>query len=284
MQENNGGYSLSDIRAVTGGNNDGFGLGGNGAWWIIILLLFGWGRNGFGNGSGDGGNGGSGGGWNFCGCGVPWATQADVRAAVDQQTLISKLDQQTYGIADATYALNNAITGGFSQAELSRCQQQAALMAQLNAMMAADAKCCCETQRLIERGFADTNYNMATQACETRNTIQNTTRDIIDNANANSRAIIDFLTQDKIATLTAENQSLRFAASQSNQNAVLMAAMDANKAEILRRTGAECPSPAYLVNAPTPVSFPVNSCGQVQFGRGYGGCGCGCDGGYGYSA
>ena len=103
--------------------------------------------------------------------------------------------------------------------------------------------------------------------------IHSTTRDVIDNANANSRAILDFLTNDKIATLTAENQSLKFAASQSNQNAVLMAAMDANKAEILRRTGAECPTPAYLVNAPTPVSFPLNACGQVQFGNNHGGCG-----------
>jgi hypothetical protein len=130
--------------------------------------------------------------------------------------------------------------------------------------------CCCATQRAID----GVNYNLATQSCETRNTIQNTTRDIIDNANANSRAILDFLTQDKIATLTAENQSLRLSASQANQNAVLMAAMDANKAEILRRTGAECPTAAYLVNAPTPVRFPLNSCGQVQFGGGT----CGCSG------
>ena len=104
---------------------------------------------------------------------------------------------------------------------------------------------------------------MATQACDTRNTIQTSTRDIIDNANANSRAILDFLTQDKIATLQAENQSLKLAASQSNQNAVLMAAMDANKAEILRRTGAECPTPAYVVQPPQPVTFPnfCNGCG-----------------------
>ena len=256
MSLTTGEMTPADIAAVCGNNNnDGFGFGGNGAWWIIILLLFGWGRN----GSGSFGVGGG------CGC-EPCATQSDVRAAVDQQTLISKLDQQTYGLADSTYALNNAITGGFAQAELSRCNAQAALMAQLCNMQADSAKCCCETQRLIERGFADTNYNMATQACETRNTIQNTTRDIIDNANANSRAILDFLTQDKIATLTAENQSLKLSASQANQNAVLMAAMDANKAEILRRTGAECPSPAYIVQPPTPVSFPVNACGQAQYG------------------
>lgn len=74
--------------------------------------------------------------------------------------------------------------------------------------------------------------------------------------------------QDKIATLQAENQSLKLAASQSNQNAVLMAAMDANKAEILRRTGAECPTPAYVVQPPQPVTFP-NFCNPCNNG-----CGC----------
>lgn len=115
---------------------------------------------------------------------------------------------------------------------------------------------------------------MATQACDTRNLIQTTTRDIIDGQNANTRAILDFLTQDKIQTLQAENQSLKFAASQANQNSVLMAAMDANKAELLRRTGHDCPTAAYIVQPPTPVNFPVNGCGQVQWGNWSNGCGC----------
>ena len=269
----------ADIRACTCGNdnnNSGWGFGGDG-WWIILLFLFiGWGRGGNGLGAFGAGNGGG------C-CGDPCATQSDVRAAVDQQTLISKLDRQTYGIADSTYALNNAITGGFAAAELSRCNAQAALMAQLCAMQADSAKCCCETQRLIERGFADTNYNMATQACETRNTIQNTTRDIIDNQNANARAVLDALTAQRIADkddrIAAQQQkifALELAASQANQNAVLQAAMDANTATILRRTGAECPTAAYLVQPPTPVNFPLNGCGQVQFGTHACGNGCGC--------
>jgi hypothetical protein len=258
MYEN--GLSPADLRAVIGNNcgNGGSFLGGGNFFEAIIALavlsMF------TGNGNGGGIFGGNG---------------NDCRAAVDQQTLIGKLDGITNGISDATYALTGAVTGGFHAAEVSACQQQAAIMAQLCAMAADSAKCCCDTQRLVERGFADTNYNMATQACETRNLIHGVARDITENANANTRAILDFLTQDKIATLTAENQTLKFAASQSNQNAVLMAAMDANKAEILRRTGAECPSPAYLVNAPTPVNFPVNSCGQVQFGGWGNGCGCG---------
>ena len=114
---------------------------------------------------------------------------------------------------------------------------------------------------------------MATDTCGIQNTIQNTTRDILESNNANTRAILDFLTQDKIATLTAENQNLKLAASQANQNATLMAAMDANKAEIIRRTGNDCPIPAYVVNGPTPINFPVNNCGTFT---GYGnGCGCG---------
>lgn len=206
------GLSPADLAAINGnGGNNAFGM--NGAWWIIILLLFGWGRNGFGANGNE----------------VPCATQADVRSAVDQQTLISKLDQQTYGLADSTYALNNAITSGFANAELSRCNQQAALMAQLNAMMMADQKCCCETQRLMERGFADTNYNMASQACDIKNTIQNTTRDIIDNQNGNTRAILDALNAqrlaDKDAKIAEQAQmifNLQLAASQAAQNNYLV--------------------------------------------------------------
>ena len=280
----------ADIRACTCGNDNnggGWGLGGDGLIALIVLFLFG-SMFGWGGMGGFGGFGGMGGGflpWFLFGnngfggrCGDPCATASDVRAAVDQQTLISKLDGITNGLCDSTYALTNAVTGGFAQAELSRCNAQAALMAQLCAMQADAAKCCCETQRLVERGFADTNYNMATQACETRNTIQNTTRDVIDNQNANARAILDALTAQRIADkddrIAAQQQkifALELAASQANQNAVLQAAMDANKAEILRKTGAECPSAAYLVQPPTPVNFPVNGCGQVQFGNH---CGC----------
>jgi hypothetical protein len=109
MFNNNPGYSLSDIAAISGRNN-GDGMFGDNGWWIILLFLFtGWGRNGFGGGYGGGG------------FEAPCATQADVRAAVDQQTLISKLDQQTYGLADSTYALNSAITTGFHGVDTAIC-------------------------------------------------------------------------------------------------------------------------------------------------------------------
>ena len=236
-------YSLSDIAAVTDGNRNN-GMFGNDSWaWIVILLLFGYGR-------GFGGFGGFGGG----SCGTPCATQADVRSAVDQQTLISKLDQQTYGLADSTYALNNAITNGFFGVQSSLCQG-------FNGISREIADCCCSTKSAI----ADVKYTIANEGCETRHALFNNTRDIIDNANANSRAILDFLTQDKIATLTAENQSLKFAASQSAQNAFITANQEAQTAELIRRLGRDCPVPAYVV--PNP-----NCCynANVTFGNGCG--------------
>lgn len=106
--------------------------------------------------------------------------------------------------------------------------------------MAADnAACCC-----------DLKYTIATQGCDTRRAIADSTRDIIDSNNAGVRSILDFLTQDKIATLTAENQSLKFAASQAAQNAFIVANQEAQTAELVRRLETPCPIPAYVVPNP----------------------------------
>ena len=241
------GYAVGRDSTNGGYGNGGMFGNGNDWAWIVILLLFGWGGRGFG-GFGGGFGGGS--------CGAPCATQADVRSAVDQQTLIGKLDQQTYGLADSTYAINNAINNGFFGVQSSLCQG-------FNGISREVADCCCSTKSAI----ADVKYTIANEGCETRHALFNNTRDIIDNANANSRAILDFLTQDKIATLTAENQSLKFAASQSAQNAFITANQEAQTAELIRRLGRDCPVPAYVV--PNP-----NCCynANVTFGNG---CGCG---------
>ena len=238
---NGKGYNLSDIAAVTR-NGNGDGMFGDNGWWIILLFLFaGWGR-GFGGGM-FGGDGGS---------GLPCATQADVRAAVDQQTLISKLDQQTYGLADSTYALNNSITSGFHGVDTAICTLGYNMQGGFNTLAHQISDCCCENGRAMERGFADLGYAMATQACDTRRAISDSTRDIIDSNNAGVRSILDFLTNDKIASLTAENQSLKFAASQAAQNAYLVSELR------------PCPIPAY--NVPNPY------CCNTYFG-GFNGCG-----------
>lgn len=146
---------------------------------------------------------------------------------------------------DSAFALNN-IQGG------------------IDALQGTLAQCCCDNKAAI----ADVKYQMAADTCAVTGAINNSTRDILENANNNTRSILDFLVQDKISTLQAENQNLKLAASQANQNAVLMAAMDANTAQIIRRTGNEYPTPCFVVQPPTPVNFP-------NWGNG---CGCGCNG------
>lgn len=241
--------SLSDIAAVTNRNDDGM-FGGNGAWWLIVLLLFGWGRNGYG-----GFGGGQGGGYGYPCCGTP-ATQADLSAAFASNSVLSGIN-----------GIDSTLCQGFNGVNTAILQNGYNTQAGINTLSHQIADCCCTTQRAID----GVRYDMATQSCAVQNTIQNTTRDVIENQNANSRAILDALNANYIRTLEQENNSLRLSASQSAQNAVLMAAMDANKAEILRKTGAECPTAAYIVQPPQPVTFPTNCCGTVNYANG--GCG-----------
>ena len=213
----------ADYAAVTR-NNDGL-FGGDGAWWIIILLLFGWGGRGFGfGGQGYGG-------------GAPCATQADLAAGFNNSAVLSGINGIDSTLCQGFNGINTAILQG------------------VNGLERQISDCCCTTQRAID----GVNYNIATSTCAIQNTINSTTRDVIENANANSRAILDFLTNDKIATLTAENQALKFAASQSAQNAFITANQEAQTAELIRRLGRDCPVPAYVV--PNPNCCYPTSCG-----------------------
>lgn len=252
-----------------GSSDRNSGWGGDWGAWIILFLIFGmFGWGGFGGFGGfGGGNGASGA-----------LTRADLCSEFNFNGLDNAVRGVQQGICDSTFALNNAITNGFNNTNTALLQgfngTNIALMQGQNALQAQLADCCCTTQRAID----GVNYNMAQNTCALQNTMNNNTRDIIDNQNAGTRAILDYLCQDKIATLQNENQALRLAASQSNQNAVLMAAMDANKADILRRTGNDCPVPAYVVQPSTPVSFPTNCCGQFNGWNNNGGCNSGCGG------
>lgn len=268
----NSGMSAADVAVLSGatnrGCNDGYGFGGDGWGWIWILLIFGIFNGGWGNGFGWGGNGVNGSGFQG------YATRSDINEGFAFNGLQRDVDAIQHGICDSTYALTNAINSGFSTAELSRCNQQAALMQQLNNMAFQQQDCCCQTQRALEKGFADVNYNMATQACDTKNTIQTATRDILENNNSNTRAILDYLTNSEMERLRSENQSLKFQASQSEQNAFITANQTAQTAELIRRLGADCPIPAYVV--PNPNCCYGTPVGVMPY-QNYGGCGsCGC--------
>ena len=241
------GYSLSDIAAVTGSNNNGWGSG-DGAWWIILLFLFagGWGNNGWGGNAGGA------------------LTRADLTQDMNFSDISAGIRGIQQGLCDGFYAQNAAITGAAADIQQTLCQGfngvNTAMLQGFNGIhnqMANDAlvvqQCCCETQNLINNKFCELNYNLADQANGTQRAIADSTRDIIDSQNAGTRAILDFLTQDKIASLQSENQTLKFAASQANQNAVIGAMVDASTAEILRRT-APTPVPAYPASALYPYA------------------------------
>ena len=241
-------------------NGNGGMWGGDWSAWIILFLIWGAFGGGWGNGFGGGFGGANGPGFQG------YATRSDINEGFALNNLQSGINSIQNGICDSTYSLTNAINNGFHGVDTAMCN----LGTQLQ-------QCCCDNARAIDgvnynlatqtngiqTAIQGVRYDMATQACDTRNTIQNSTRDIIDNANANSRAILDFLTQDKIATLTAENQSLKFQASQAAQNAFITANQEAQTAELIRRIN-PMPVPAYQV--PNPYA----GCGC------YSSCGCGC--------
>lgn len=272
--------SPADFAAVCGNNrnnNDGgLGWGNDGAWWIIILLLFGWGGRGFGGGFGGGYGGGN-------GCGYsPCATQADVRAAVDQQTLISKIDQQTYGLADSFTALNNNFRGIDNAICTLGYQNQAGI----NSISAQLAQCCCDTRAAIQdnttsgvmntntlsRQISDCCCDIEKMNMQSRFDAQAYNCNTLQAIDKLGDRIIDYMSNEKVQALRDENQALRLAASQSAQNAYITASQEAQTAELIRRLGLDrqtCPIPAYVVPNPNCCYQynvqPVNNCG----------CGCG---------
>lgn len=264
--------SAADVAAVVGNgnnrNNDG-GMFGNDWAWIVILLLFGWGRGGFGGfGGGYGATGGD--------CCKPCATQADLAAGFNNSAVLSNLNDLALGQAGIQQTLcqgfngvNTTVLQGFNGVGNAICNLGYNVQGGFNGLSAQLADCCCTTQRAID----SVKYENATNACAIQNTIQNTTRDIIENANANSRAVLDFLVQSKLADKDARIATLEGQVARAEQNAFITANQEAQTATLLRRLGAECPQPAYVVQPPQPVTFPTNCCGTVNYASG---CNTGC--------
>lgn len=231
--------SAADLAAVV--DNDG-GFGGSNGWWIILLFLFafgGWG-NGWGGGFGGGANG----------------VTTDIGYNFDMHDVSSGIRDLASSNANGFYGLNTGMLTGFSNTQMqiantgfdiaqainagtvAGLQNTNLLSSQLATHSADEQLCCCQTQGKIDAGFANLNYNLATEACADRAAVTTAARDIIDNANDNTRAILDFLVQDRISALQNENSTLKNQISQSEQNAYLINAL---------RPSAE---PAYIVANP----------------------------------
>lgn len=246
-------YSLSDIAAVTDGNRNN-GMFGNDSWaWIVILLLFGYGRGfgGFGGGYGGGGVG------------------ENYVLATDFANIERKLDGVNNGICDSTFALNNTINGNFRTLDNAICTLGYQGAQHANNLSAQLADCCCKTQTNIERntnqGILNTNaiqQQISSCCCDLEKmNMQNRFDAQAYNCNtlqaidALGDRIINHLNSEKTQALRDENFALRLAASQAQQNEALL-----NKLS-------PCPSPAYVV--PNP-----NCCYNANVT--YSNCGCGC--------
>lgn len=245
-------YSLADIAAATGnGANGNNGMWGNDAWWIIVLLLFGWGRNGFGGY----GNNGSGVADNYV-------------LASDFSNIERKLDGINNGICDSTFALNNTINGNFRTLDGAVCNLGYQALQNTNAIQTQLADCCCKTQTNIERntnqGILNTNaiqQQISSCCCDVEKmnlqnrfdnqAYNNNTLQAIDKV---GDRIIDYMAAEKAQTLRDENQALRLAASQSAQNQYIINALR------------PMPIPAYASCNPWAASYGFNNCNT--------GCGC----------
>ena len=253
------GYAMGQDNCKGSGGDGLFGGG-----WLGILLLIALLGGGFG-GLGFGGFGFGGGGAGLQGM----ATRADINEGFALQNITSGITAIQQGICDATYALNNSIQAGFNATQMGMMQGFNAVERGFCEVGKAISDCCCENRAAI----AQVRYDMATQACDTRNLIQTTARDLIDNQNANFRALMDYQVNREMREKDAKIAELQAAALTAQQNAYITANQEAQTATLLRRLGADCPTPAFLVQPPTPLNFPTNGCGQVQFGYN-GGCGC----------
>lgn len=238
---NSNGLSAADIAAVTGTNGNGNGAWGN-DWWavIIILALFG----GFGNRGGlFGGNGGGSG----CGCCAP-ATCADLQAGFNNQAVTNKLNGLENGLCSLGYdqlaQMNNIGTqiqqGNFALQQTLN-NNAIAQMQDTNAVSRQLADCCCENRAAIK----DVQYTAALNNNALLQAINTQTNTIVQNDNANYRALHDELVayqmqqkDETIADLRTQVQAFNLAVSQRNQNDYLIDKLQ------------PCPTPAYVVPNP----------------------------------
>lgn len=252
------GFSMPVSPMYGGGNGMGFG----GDWaWIILLLLLGWGNNGWGGGF-DGGAGGL----------YPWMNQAEITSGGFRDQMINgnitSIRDAVSGISTQLCGgfagVNGAIANGFAQAEISANARQIADLQQMFGVQSSLQQCCCDNRA----GLADLKYTVATEECATRSNSTMNARDIIDSQAKGTQAILDKLcaleldgVRNQLAQAERENLGLQ---NQLNM-AVMQNGMNAEVDALYNRLK-NCPVPSMPVYGTTPIF----TCGGNNTG-----CGCG---------
>ena len=233
-------YPNGGFANYAGGVDNSFG----GGWfWIVILFFFammmGWGNNGY------AGNGGY----------APYMinTQNDVQRGFDQAAVINSIN-----------GVNTAVSTGFANAEVSRCNQQANLLASMNNLTMGLQNCCCENRAAT----ADLKYTIATETCADRNALSEALQAVSAQNNANTQRILDVMCQDKI---DAKNERIAELERQlmlsqtsdlvNNSRNAIIANNDLQTAA-LEQYLAPTPRPAYIVQNPSCCNqnYTCNGC------------------------
>lgn len=248
MSLTNGELSAADIAAVTG--NNGNTLGGDGAWWLIILFLF-----------------------IFAG---GWGTNYNNRGGVDSGALIGNEIQKGFD-QSAVMAALGGISNSLANAEISRCNSQAnilqtlndnqnALSSQLVQMLLNQQNCCCENRL----GLANLNSTILAENCADRTALADGVRDIITNQSMGIQRILDQLCNDKIdakneriADLERQLTMANLAASQTAQTSRILSD-NAAQTMALEQYLNPTPVPAYIVQNPNGCNCNYNTscCGS----------------------
>lgn len=258
------------------GGNSGFGWGGDGAWWLLVLFLFAANGNGFGWG-----NGGMNGMMPYM---ASTNTNNDVQRGFDQQALTTGISGLGTAINGVNQALCNGFAGvnatvanGFASAEVAENSRQMANMNQMFALQSQLAQCCCDNRLAT----ANLNSTILSENCADRAALSDGVRDIIANQTANTQALINQTTQavqgvyDKICQLELNAKNDRIAELQNQLTAANTAALvGAQTSRVLADNAAQTQAlEQYLNPAPIPAYVVQNP--NCCAGNYYTGCGCG---------
>jgi len=245
------------------GGNSGFGNAFGGDWaWIILLLLLGWGNNGW------GGNGGFGGNYDF-----PWLMtgQQNINTNTNNGFRDAMINDGINSIQNGINGLQTQLCNCCADIEQSANARQMANMQSIFGVQSALQNCCCENRANI----ADLKYTVATENCADRAALNEGVRDIIASQTAGTQRILDQLCADKIDAKNDEIANLRqqiamkdLAASQVAQNAFIAQGFSNEVDQLYNRLNS-CPVPTTPVYGRTPIFTCNNNT-----------CGCGCNGGF----
>lgn len=222
------GLSATDIMALTGNNNDGFGSGFGGGWWVIlfILLIFGggWGR---GWGAGNGGNGGTDA---VAAMAMPYMYNTGVQQGFDQSAVMTALSN-----------LNTAVANGFAAASVDACNKAMATMQAINGVQMqmsndkfdtistlnnghnsilnqmatyemARQQCCCDNKMQI----ANMQATMLAEHCSDRAEVDRAMNQLSTQMNAGFQELKDLGYQSELNRVKQENENLRMQAYMNN--------------------------------------------------------------------